>query len=77
MIHLNEREHLLHLKFIATFFAGNTTLLRTNHPKQRVKPFCIFYPSLYRGKMSSYHSYAQQSQEEQMDCITFLKGERG
>lgn len=44
MIHLSEREHLLHLKFIATFFVGNTALLRTNHFEHRARSFCLFLP---------------------------------
>lgn len=47
----SEREHLLHLKFIVTFFVRNTALLRTNHSEHHEGSFCLFFPlSMQRRK---------------------------
>lgn len=48
---ISVREHLSHLKFIVTFFVGNTALLRTNHSEHHDSSCCLFLPlSVQRRK---------------------------
>ena len=57
MSHLSEREHLLLLKFIATFFVGKAALLRTNHAEHRARSFCLLLPlSMQRKNVKVQHA---------------------
>lgn len=75
----------LHLKFIDTFFVGNTALLREKHIDHHARSFCLFLPHSVRRKdekewhpaMAVHRSAQGLSQEGQTENITFLKGEGG